>query len=221
MTVRGSLHKGADDGCVICQTDKQYAGMILRLTAADGEKTYTRIIEKSDLNTIFGLDTQKTYTAVTVNEPIQKVEPVTANVKSGTTLNKGDKVSLSCATPGAEIYYTTDMSCPCKTENPARTKYTGPIEINGDSTIIAYAVKDGVEDSKPTLFTFSVEEVMGDADGNGTFTISDVTYIQKYLAEMIEVDDATAAKWDYNHDGEVNITDASFMQRVLAELETF
>lgn len=78
-----------------------------------------------------------------------------------------------------------------------------------------------MEDSKPTLFTFSVEEVMGDADGNGTFSISDATYIQKYLAEMIEVDDATAAKWDYNHDGEVNITDASFMQRVLAELETF
>lgn len=158
---------------------------------------------------------------ISVNEPIQKVEPVTANVKSGTTLNKGDKVSLSCATPGAEIYYTTDLSCPCILTGNSRIKYTGPIEITEYTTLIAYAVKDGMEDSKPTLFTFSVEEVMGDADGNGTFTISDVTYIQKYLAEMIEVDDATAAKWDYNHDGEVNITDASFMQRVLAELETF
>lgn len=67
-SVRFSAISGADDGCVSSQTDKQYAGMILRLTAADGEKTYTRIIEKSDLNTIFGLDTQKTYTAAIVSK---------------------------------------------------------------------------------------------------------------------------------------------------------
>lgn len=131
------------------------------------------------------------------------------------------KVNLSCTSKGAEIYYTTDLSCPCNLTVNSRIKYTGPIEINDHSTIIAYAVKDGMEDSQPRLFIFNVNEVMGDANGDGSFTISDVTHIQKYLAELIDVDEATAAKWDYDKDGVVTISDATFLQLVLAELASF
>ncbi len=70
------------------------------------------------------------------------------------------KVYLSCTTKGAEIYYITDLSCPCNLTGNSRIKYTGPIEINDYSTIIAYAVKDGV------------------------VTIPDATFLQLVLAEL-------------------------------------
>ncbi|MEE0874215.1 MAG: chitobiase/beta-hexosaminidase C-terminal domain-containing protein, partial [Ruminococcus sp.] len=198
------------------------------ILTSDARIKYTGPIEIKEYTTLIAYavkdgmeDSRTTLFIYDVAPEPEKLPQVTASVESGSTVDRGTKISLSCDVEGAEIYYTTDMSCPCKTENPARTKYTHPIEINGDSTIIAYAVKDGMEDSKPKLFTYNVEEVLGDADGNGAFTISDVTYLQKYLAGMIEVNNASAAKWDYNNDGAVNISDATFLQRVLAGLETF
>ncbi len=189
---------------------------------------YTGPIEITEYTTIIAYavkdgmeDSRTTLFIYDVAPEPEKLPQVTASVESGSTVDKGAKITLSCEIEGAEIYYTTDMSCPCKTENPARTKYTQPIEINDYSTIIAYAVKDGMEDSQPRLFIFNVNEVMGDADGDGSFTISDVTHIQKYLAELIDVDEATAAKWDYDKDGVVTISDATFLQLVLAELASF
>ena len=189
---------------------------------------YTGPIEITEYTTIIAYavkdgmeDSRTTLFIYDVAPKPEKLPQVTASVESGSTVDRGTKISLSCEIDGAEIYYTTDMSCPCKTENPARTKYTQPIEINGYTTIAAYAVKDGMEDSQPRLFIFNVNEVMGDADGDGAFTISDVTYIQKYLAELIEVDDATVAKWDYDKDGVVTISDATFLQLVLADLASF
>lgn len=189
---------------------------------------YTGPIEITEYTTIIAYavkdgmeDSRTTLFIYDVAPEPEKLPQVTASVESGSTVDRGTKITLSCEIEGAEIYYTTDMSCPCKTENPARTKYTQPIEINGYTTIAAYAVKDGMEDSQPRLFIFNVNEVMGDADGDGSFTISDVTHIQKYLAELIDVDEATAAKWDYDKDGVVTISDATFLQLVLAELATF
>ena len=189
---------------------------------------YTGPIEITEYTTIIAYavkdgmeDSRTTLFIYDVAPEPEKLPQVTASVESGSTVDRGTKISLSCEIEGAEIYYTTDMSCPCKTENPARTKYTQPIEINDYSTIIAYAVKDGMEDSQPKLFIYNVNEVMGDADGDGSFTISDVTHIQKYLAELIDVDEATAAKWDYDKDGVVTISDATFLQLVLAELASF
>jgi len=86
-------------------------------------------------------------------------EKVTASIESGTVVEKNTKVTLSTKTPDAEIYYTLDGTCPCEADNPARIKYTGPIEINEYTFIIAYAVKDGLKDSLTAGFVYKTNEV--------------------------------------------------------------
>jgi transcription elongation GreA/GreB family factor len=62
---------------------------------------------------------------------------------AGGTVAAGTAVTLSTATAGAEIYYTIDGSAPDR----SKTKYTGPVGINGTVTLKAAAVKEGMTDS--------------------------------------------------------------------------
>lgn len=84
-------------------------------------------------------------------------EAVTASPGAG-AVPSGTKVVLSTETEGASIYYTLDKTCPCDESNGARTRYTGSIEITEDTYIIAYAVKEGYEDSKTSHFSYTVKE---------------------------------------------------------------
>lgn len=62
------------------------------------------------------------------------------------------------------------------------------------------------------------KEVCGDINQDGEVTISDVTEFQRYLANMIEFDDAQLAVADTNGDGNITIADVTQMQRYLAQL---
>ena len=84
-------------------------------------------------------------------------EAVTASPGAG-VVPSGTKVVLSTETEGASIYYTLNKTCPCDESNVARKEYTGPIEITEDTYIIAYAVKEGYEDSKTSHFSYTVKE---------------------------------------------------------------
>ena len=84
-------------------------------------------------------------------------EAVTASPGAG-AVPSGTKIVLSTETEGASIYYTLDKTCPCDLDNEARKEYTGPIEITEDTYIIAYAVKEGYEDSKTSHFSYTVKE---------------------------------------------------------------
>ena len=59
----------------------------------------------------------------------------------------------------------------------------------------------------------------GDVDLDGHITISDVTAIQRYLAEFEPFSDEQLALADTNGDGEINITDATHLQLYLAEYD--
>ncbi len=192
----------------------------------DSRIKYTGPIEITEYTTIIayavkdGMEDSKT--TLFIYDVQDKLPSVTASVASGSTVEKGTKISLSCAEEDAVIYYTTDGSCPCNPNNQSRIKYTAPITIDGDATVIAYAVKDGMADSDKALFTYTVSSsVKGDTNGDGKFNISDVTYLQKHLAKLIEVDEATAKNWDFNKNGKVDIADATFMQKVLAKSASF
>ena len=63
--------------------------------------------------------------------------------------------------------------------------------------------------------------LIGDANLDGSITISDVTAIQYYLAELTEFTDEQLALADTNGDGEVNISDATHLQMFLADFEGF
>lgn len=94
------------------------------------------------------------------------VQAVTARPLSG-NIEKGKSVILSTNTNGAEIYYTIDGSNP-STNN--RTLYRGPIIINKDTTIKAYAVKNTFKDSPVYEFKYTIV-----ADSNITSGLEDLT----------------------------------------------
>lgn len=58
----------------------------------------------------------------------------------------------------------------------------------------------------------------GDADGDGVVTISDVTAIQRHLADLKQLSGADLRAADVGCDG-LDITDATKIQRYLAEFE--
>lgn len=60
----------------------------------------------------------------------------------------GDRVSMSCATAGATIYYTTDGTIPTSSSS----EYSESLELGTGRTVHAYAVHGGMSDSAVAEF---------------------------------------------------------------------
>ena len=90
----------------------------------------------------------------TINIPVvqEKVEaPVIS--PSGGTFDKAQSVTITSATAGAKIYYTTDGSAP----TDKSTAYTKAINVDKSMTIKAMAVKDGMTNSDIAEATFVIK----------------------------------------------------------------
>lgn len=61
--------------------------------------------------------------------------------------------------------------------------------------------------------------VLGDANNDGVINISDVTAIQRHVAEMQQLDGIRFTAADVNQDGKVEIADATAMQMYFAEYD--
>lgn len=66
---------------------------------------------------------------------------------------------------------------------------------------------------------FSHYYYIGDADGNGRLSISDVTKIQRVIAELAPLSDELLRRADVDGDGNLTISDATEIQRFLVEFE--
>lgn len=100
---------------------------------------------------------------LTVGEKVV-VDAPTFTPASGTTFTSSKKVTISCATDGATIYYTTDGSTP----TTASTKYTGAITITSTTTIKAIAVKDGMDDSSVVTAKYTKNSSSSGGSGGGS-----------------------------------------------------
>ena len=87
-----------------------------------------------------------------------KFDPATSTVDYNT------EITLSCDTPDATIYYTTDGSDPTTSSNVYQTT---PITITQETTIKAYAVKSGMTDSTITEITYSLNQYTVQFELNG------------------------------------------------------
>ncbi len=85
---------------------------------------------------------------VTLVKHVETCESVTASVKPG-FVEPGTEVELSCATEGAQIHYSTD--------GKNYQVYSNAIVITADTTIYAYATKDGYADGSVITFSYAVE----------------------------------------------------------------
>lgn len=81
------------------------------------------------------------------------VRPVVAAPGPG-FVNVGDAVTLTSDTENATIYYTTDGSEP----TASSSVYSEPIEINEDTTIKAFAEKEGLTSSKVYTYDYIIQK---------------------------------------------------------------
>ena len=76
---------------------------------------------------------------------------------NGGCFEKSISVTITCSTPGADIYYTTDSTHPTKSS----PKYTGAIMLTESATVKARAFKDGCEASGTAMAKFTKKEKVG------------------------------------------------------------
>ncbi|WP_407399870.1 SUMF1/EgtB/PvdO family nonheme iron enzyme [Treponema sp.] len=82
----------------------------------------------------------------------ENVATTAFSVASGDVAS-GTSVTITCATEGAKIYYTTDGSAP----TASSTEYTAAISITESVTIKAIAVKDGMNDSAVASASYTIK----------------------------------------------------------------
>lgn len=135
-----------------------------------------------------------------------------ANIASGTKVETGTEITLTCKTQGATIYYTTDGSCPCNEET--RQVYDGtPIVISKNTIIRTMAVAHGKEDSDVVQYTYVV--MSGDVNGDNLVDSGDVMAVYQVMAGNASADMQVWA--DVNGDNSVDSGDIMAIYRIMAD----
>lgn len=99
-----------------------------------------------------GSDMRGEHTISIINRPIEIRLP-NATYADGTDIYRGTSVELTCQTPTAVIYYTTDGTDPTVDD---KNMYTGPFTIDGGVTVKAIAVANGKQ-SEVATFTYGLK----------------------------------------------------------------
>ena len=89
----------------------------------------------------------------------------------------------------------------------------------GTYNVVATPTRNGVLSGEAWAQFVVNMPLLGDTNQDGAVTISDVTTIQKYLAELEAFSDLQTSLADANQDGVVTIDDATTVQKYLAEFE--
>lgn len=140
-TTKGAKIYYTTDGSEPTASSKEYTAAITVTTAV----TIKAIAVKE------GMNDSKIATAIyTIKATKPRFSVASGAVTSGTS------VTISCATEGAKIYYTTDGSEP----TASSTEYTTAISVTGELkdvvTIKAIAVKEGMNDSAVASASYTI-----------------------------------------------------------------
>lgn len=149
---------------VIEHNDAGYATCFDQVTAITSEmKTYSYDFTMSNdddlahlvfcMGNVDGAATLPIHDVYLDNVSLREIDDITADpvfsLERG-TYSSAQAVGISCATDGAVIRYTTDGTDPTASSK----EYIGPIPVTENTTIKAYASKDGIPDSKISGVTY-------------------------------------------------------------------
>ncbi len=129
-------------------------------TPTASSSTYSSAITVNETTTIKAIAVKEGMTdstvasaTYTINIPPQTVATPAFSPEAG-TYTEAQNVTISCATEGAEIHYTTDGSTP----TASSSTYSSAITVNETTTIKAIAVKDGMTNSSVASATFTISD---------------------------------------------------------------
>ena len=156
-------------------------GMIVTATYDDGSKEavigYTvkgfSSVTPGPVTLTISYEGKSTTLIINVENPaLQTVATPVASPAAG-AITSGTKVSISCSTSGAEIWYTTNGNTPAK-NGTGSIKYTTSITINSAITIKAIAFKDGMNNSLMLTAAYTVSsgpqgEILVSSYGEGAY----------------------------------------------------
>ena len=124
-----------------------------------------------------------------IEPPMPTVATPTFTPEAG-TYTEEQNVSITCATEGADIFYTTDGTDPTASSTP----YTGPFIVSETTTVKAIATKTGYNNSAIASATYTIQN-------GGTTTVT--LFNQDWEGEM--------NGWTFiNEDGEMSWTVAQY-----------
>jgi len=106
--------------------------------------------------------------------PPDKVATPSIN-PSGGTFSSPVSVTISCATSGATIRYTTDGSTPSSSHG---TVYAGAFTVSASSTVKAIAYKSGMTDSDVASASFTIVSLRDPENPSGTVSGLNVSYYE-------------------------------------------
>lgn len=114
-------------------------------------------------------------------------DPAEGNVSSGTS------ITISCATDGATIYYTTDGTAPTTTSG---IEYADSFTISATTTVKAIGIKDGLDNSEVATAVYTVSKVeapvASKTSGSTVYSGTKVTFAcGTDKAQMFYTDDGT------------------------------
>ncbi len=115
---------------------------------------YKRYRETDDYNAGSAVSAKETMPKFTVKTPV--ISP------AGGSYTGSVSVAITCASPDAEIYYTTDGSTPGR----SCARYTGAFTVSVPATVKAVAIKDGLNDSAVAAVSYT-KKSGGGFGGNG------------------------------------------------------
>lgn len=145
----------ATEGCEYSFDGKTWSDVNVRTGVQPGETVtgYKRYKETDDYNAGSAVSASKTMEKFTVKTPV--ISP------AGGSYTGSVSVAITCASPGAEIYYTTDGSTPGR----GSTRYTGAFTVTTPATVKAIAVKDGLTDSAVVTASYTKKSSGGSGSG--------------------------------------------------------
>lgn len=126
------------------------------------------------------------------------------------------------AIPGQAFYGDTALT---SASIPDSVTEISANAFQGCGNVVFYCTKDSFarqyaeENNISYVVTDADMFIIGDANGDDRITISDVTAIQRHLAEIDLLSEEQLALADTNGDGEINIADATHLQMYLAEYD--
>ena len=130
---------------------EQVTGSIPGMTTFEAEGLFPGVTRVTFA--VEGSALQETLPLVVTNEADRPARPTaSAGGKTYTdtasiTVAKGQTLTLSCATEGAVLYYTTDGTCPCQ-NTASRQVYTGPIPLTENTYFRIAAYQEGKDYSE-------------------------------------------------------------------------
>jgi hypothetical protein len=158
-------------------------------TPTTSSTKYTAPITVSSTETIEAIAAASGYTNSSVATATYTISPVVAmpvfSVAAG-TYTTAQTVTITDATAGTTIYYTTNGSTP----TTSSTVYTGPITVSSTETLEAIAVEPDPASSAVASATYTINPVLP----TPTFTPAAGTYTS---AQTVTISDATAGTTIY------------------------